>query len=102
MDNKKKKELEIFAAQIRLETFRELTTLGFGHVGGAMSIADVLAVLYGDAMRIDPNNKDWEERDYFALSKGHAGPAVYATLALKGFFPIEMLKTLNQNGTKLP
>ena len=102
MENKKKKELEIFAAQIRLETFKELATLGFGHVGGAMSIADVLAVLYGDVMNIDPNNKDWEERDYFSLSKGHAGPALYATLALKGFFPTEMLKTLNQNGTKLP
>ena len=102
MDNKKKKELEIFAAQIRLETFKELTTLGFGHVGGAMSIADVLAVLYGDVMKVDPNNKNWEQRDYFALSKGHAGPALYATLALKGFFPTEMLKTLNQNGTSLP
>ena len=102
VDNKKKKELEIFAAQIRLETFKELTTLGFGHVGGAMSIADVLAVLYGDVMKVDPNNKNWEQRDYFALSKGHAGPALYATLALKGFFPTEMLKTLNQNGTSLP
>ena len=102
MENKKKKELEIFAAQIRLETFKELTALGFGHVGGAMSIADVLAVLYGDVMKVDPNNRNWEERDYFALSKGHAGPALYATLALKGFFPTEMLKTLNQNGTKLP
>ncbi len=102
MDNKKKKELEIFAAQIRLETFKELATLGFGHIGGAMSIADALAVLYGDAMKVDPNNKNWEERDYFALSKGHAGPALYATLALKGFFPTEMLKTLNQNGTNLP
>lgn len=102
MDKKRVKELEIFAARIRLETFKELTTLGFGHVGGAMSIGDVLAVLYGEVMNVDPANKDWEERDYFALSKGHAGPALYATLALKGFFPMEMLKTLNQNGTKLP
>ncbi|MCI8996715.1 MAG: transketolase [Lachnospiraceae bacterium] len=102
MDDKRVKELEIFAAQIRLETFKELTTLGFGHVGGAMSIVDALAVLYGEAMNIDPQKKDWEERDYFSLSKGHAGPALYATLALKGYFPMEMLKTLNQNKTKLP
>ena len=102
MDKKKIKELEIFAARIRLETFREVTTLGFGHIGGAMSIADVLAVLYGEAMNIDASRKDWEERDYFSLSKGHAGPALYATLALKGFFPMEMLRTLNQPGTNLP
>ncbi len=102
MDKKRVKELEIFAARIRLETFKELACLGFGHVGGAMSIGDVLAVLYGEVMNVDPADKDWEERDYFALSKGHAGPALYATLALKGFFPMEMLKTLNQNGTKLP
>lgn len=102
MDAKKVKEMEIFAAQIRLETFNELTALGFGHVGGAMSIVDLLAVLYGGMMNIDPENKDMEDRDYLALSKGHAGPALYATLALKGFFPMEMLKTLNQNGTRLP
>ncbi len=102
MDAKKAKELEIFAARIRLETFREITTLGFGHIGGAMSIADVLAVLYGDKMKIDPSKPDLEERDYFSLSKGHAGPALYATLALKGYFPMEMLKTLNQPGTNLP
>lgn len=102
MDAKKIKELEVFAARIRLETFREITTLGFGHIGGAMSIADVLAVLYGDKMNIDPSNPKMEDRDYFSLSKGHAGPALYATLALKGYFPMEMLKTLNQPGTNLP
>ena len=94
-------DFEIFAAEIRLETFREMATLGFGHIGGAMSIADVLAVLYGGTMKIDPKRPDWEERDYFSLSKGHAGPAVYAALALKGFFPKDKLKTLNQSGTKL-
>ncbi len=102
MDAKRIKELEIFAARIRLETFREITTLGFGHIGGAMSIADVLAVLYGEKMHIDPSDPKMEDRDYFALSKGHAGPALYATLALKGYFPMEMLKTLNQPGTNLP
>jgi len=95
-------DFEILAAEIRLETFQEMATLGFGHIGGAMSIADVLAVLYGGAMKIDPKRPDWEERDYFSLSKGHAGPAVYAALALKGFFPKDKLRTLNQSGTMLP
>lgn len=95
-------KLEKFSAQIRVETLKELKELGFGHLGGSMSIIETLAVLYGEIMRIDPKNPDLEERDYFVLSKGHAGPALYATLALKGYFPLDMLKTLNQNGTKLP
>lgn len=95
-------DMEILAAQIRLETFKELATLGFGHIGGAMSIADVLAVLYGGIMRYDPKNPKWQDRDWLVLSKGHAGPALYAALALKGFFAIEELKTLNRCGTNLP
>ncbi|MCE5188367.1 MAG: transketolase [Eubacteriales bacterium] len=102
LDSKQETEFEILAAEIRLETFRELAELGFGHIGGAMSIADVLAVLYGGVMKIDPENPAWEDRDYFALSKGHAGPAVYAALALRGFFLKEQLKTLNKSGTMLP
>lgn len=96
------KSLEKFAAQIRLETLKEIKTLGFGHIGGSLSIVDLLAVLYGEVMNYDPKNPQWEDRDFFVSSKGHAGPAVYATLALKGFFPVEMLSTLNHNGTKLP
>lgn len=96
------KELKIFATQIRLETMKEFKTLGFGHVGGSMSIIDVLAVLYGDAMNIDPRNPRWEDRDWLVVSKGHAGPAVYASLALKGYFPMEELKTLNKPKTNLP
>ncbi len=80
----------------------ELANLGFGHIGGAMSIADTIAVLYGGVMNIDPSNPDWEDRDWLVCSKGHAGPTIYATLALKGYFPKEMLMTLNQGGTKLP
>jgi transketolase len=102
LDHKLEKDFEILAAEIRLETFRALAALGFGHVGGAMSIAEALAVLYGGEMRINPQRPDWEERDYFALSKGHAGAALYATLAIKGYFPKEELLTLNQNGTMLP
>ncbi len=95
-------EVREFARQIRIETLKMLTGLGFGHYGGSMSVVETLAVLYSDVMRIDPARPDWQERDYFVLSKGHAGPALYATLGLKGYFPQSDLKTLNQNGTKLP
>ena len=91
-----------FAAQIRLEALKELAHLGFGHVGGSMSIVETLAVLYGGVMRIDPENPRWKKRDWLVCSKGHAGPAIYATLALKGYFPKDMLMTLNQGGTNLP
>lgn len=95
-------ELERFAADIRMKTIRMFAEIGYGHIGGAMSIADVLAVLYGGVMSIDPQNPLWEERDRLVLSKGHSGPALYVALALKGYFPLSELKTLNQGGTKLP
>lgn len=94
--------LETFRDEIRLMTLKELHQLGFGHYGGSLSIVEVLAVLYGEVMKVNPRNPKWEERDYFILSKGHGGPALYATLSLKGFFPVEILYTLNQNGTTLP
>ncbi|MCU0054869.1 transketolase [Escherichia coli] len=96
------KELTQFARDIRIQTLKSLTHLGFGHYGGSMSVVETLAVLYGAVMKIDPAAPDWPERDYFILSKGHAGPALYSTLALKGYFPLEELSTLNQNGTRLP
>jgi len=98
----KVKELEIFATKIRIETVKAIGNLGFGHLGGAMSIVETLAVLYGEVMNIDPKNPSWEDRDWLVCSKGHAGPAVYAALALKGYFPVEELMTLNKPGTKLP
>lgn len=91
-----------FALQIRVECLRAFQSLGFGHIGGAMSIAELLAVLYGGVMNIDPARPDWQERDRFVMSKGHAGPALYTTLALKGYFPMEWLATINRNGTNLP
>ena len=96
------KELTQFARDIRIQTLKSLTHLGFCHYGGSMSVVETLAVLYGAVMKIDPAAPDWPERDYFILSKGHAGPALYSTLALKGYFPLEELSTLNQNGTRLP
>jgi Transketolase, N-terminal subunit len=95
-------ELKKLARDIRVATLKSLTELGFGHYGGSMSVVETLAVLYGDVMRIDPADPDWPQRDYFVLSKGHAGPALYSILAIKGYFPIEELSTLNQNGTRLP
>ena len=96
------KEVKKFAIEIRKETMKCIGTLGVGHIGGALSIVDVLAVLYGGVMNIDPSDPKKDDRDMLVCSKGHAGPAVYATLALKGYFPMEMLATLNKPGTRLP
>lgn len=95
-------EVTRLARDIRVATLKSLTQLGFGHYGGSMSVVETLAVLYGSVMKIDPADPDWPERDYFVLSKGHAGPALYSTLAIKGYFPVEELSTLNHNGTRLP
>lgn len=95
-------ERKKLAAKIRLEAVKSVGARGFGHIGGSLSVVDALAVLYGGVMKIDPQNPHWPERDKMVMSKGHAGPAVYATLAIKGYFPIEVLKTLNQPGTTLP
>lgn len=95
-------ELKIFAARIRIEILKQISAAGKGHVGGSMSAADVIAVLYGHAMRIDPENPTWEERDRFVMSKGHSGCALYAALMLRGYFPVEWAPSLNQLGTRLP
>ena len=97
-----KKEIEIFAQKIRVATIECIASRGFGHVGGSLSISDLLAVLYGEVMNVSPERKNDLNRDKLVCSKGHAGPAIYATLALKGFFPYEKLFTLNQPGTTLP
>lgn len=102
LNEKELTRVKAFAAQVRLETLKELAHLGFGHVGGAMSIVETLAVLYDSQMKYDPKNPRWDGRDWYIQSKGHAGPATYATLALKGFFPMDWLNTLNQGGTNLP
>ena len=98
------KELDFkkFATQIRIGVVEEMRARGFGHIGGSLSVCDVLSVLYEGVMRYDPKDPKWPERDKLVVSKGHAGPAVYATLALKGFFPYDMLASLNQPGTNLP
>lgn len=94
--------LDEMAIEIRKLTIESIGKLGIGHIGGSLSICDLLAVLYFDVMTVDANDPKKEDRDRFILSKGHGGPAVYATLALKGYFDKSLLDTLNQPNTKLP
>ena len=96
------RDILVLAAEIRIATLETLGAFGSGHIGGAMSICDTLAVLYSGQLRHNPEAPKWEERDRLVLSKGHAGPALYSALALRGFFPREQLKTLNEGGTSLP
>lgn len=102
MDKNKILETKIFASKARIEVLNMLASLGNGHVGGCLSVCDVLAVLYCDEMKYRAKEPSWSGRDYLVMSKGHCGPALYATLALKGFFPMDELYTLNRSGTRLP
>ncbi|MDD6679296.1 MAG: transketolase [Firmicutes bacterium] len=102
MEQRKKQELQALAVRIRMAAVDAIHSLGSGHLGGALSIADVLAVLYGEEMHINPADPKWPDRDKLVCSKGHAGPAVYGVLATKGYFPYEELRTLNRPGTRLP
>jgi transketolase len=102
MDAVEKKRLEDAAREIRKKTIDAIGYLGVGHIGGALSIVEVLAVLYFKEMNVDPVHPRMPDRDRLVLSKGHAGPALYSTLAQKGFFPESWLHTLNKGGTHLP
>lgn len=102
MERESVKKLCILSTKIREGIVLQLNTFGFGHLGGSMSAAELLACLYGGILKYDPKNPQWEERDRFVMSKGHCGPVLYSALALSGFFPYEELKTLNQPNTRLP
>lgn len=102
MDHTEVQALKALAVRIRLAALDAIHSIGSGHVGGALSMADVMAVLYGREMNIRVQDPKWPDRDKLVCSKGHAGPGVYGTLAVMGYFPYEELKTLNQNGTRLP
>ena len=97
-----KKEMDLLAIQIRKNILRTIASKGTGHVGGSLSIADTLAVLYGCVMNVDPSDPKKEDRDVIVISKGHSGPAMYAALAAKGYFEENVLDTLNKNNTILP
>lgn len=87
------------AKRIRVHALRMTNRGGSAHIGSVFSIADLLAVLYGSALNVDPSNPRWPERDRFILSKGHAGAGVYAALAERGFFAVSRLETYYQNGS---
>ncbi|TQI68384.1 transketolase [Clostridium sp. KNHs216] len=100
--NNKVQMLQAKADEIRKLTIQEIGELGVGHIGGCLSICEVLSALYFDIMKIDAENPKMEDRDRFVLSKGHGGPAVYAALALRGFLKKSELATLNRPNTHLP
>jgi len=102
LDEKTIKELTSKATEIRVLTLDALGYLGVGHLGGCMSLVDVLTLLYYRHMKIDPKDTRKRDRDQLVVSKGHAGPTLYSILADKGYFPIEKLHTLNKGGTDLP
>ena len=91
-----KRKLELEAARIRKTALETIHTAGSGHIGGSFSMADIMAVLYFKAMNIDPKDPDKADRDRLVLSKGHCSPVMYATLARRGFFPVEHLKTFRR------
>ncbi len=102
MEAEEQAYLEKKAREIRMMTIDEIGYLGVGHIGGSMSLVEILTVLYYKIMRIEPAEPKWEERDKVVISKGHSGPTLYAILADKGYFPKEWLHTLNVGGTRLP
>ncbi|MFV0363340.1 MAG: transketolase [Suipraeoptans sp.] len=102
MEKQEKEYLLKQCTRIRYLTIDEIAELGVGHAGGSMSMIDALVVLYYKHMNINPKQPQMEGRDRFVLSKAHSGPALYAILADKGYFPLEDLMTLNKPGTSLP
>jgi len=95
------RSLEATAREIRRDIVRMTQAAGSGHPGGSLSVADLLTALVFQELRIDPTRPEWVERDRLVLSKGHAAPALYAALALRGFLPREELMTLRQLGSRL-
>ncbi|MBC8536826.1 transketolase [Feifania hominis] len=96
MDAMENKRLQATAAKVRLGAVEAVYSAKSGHPGGSLSIADILTYLYFKEMNIDPKNPKWEDRDRFVLSKGHTSPAYYSTLAHRGFFDVELLKTFRK------
>ena len=94
-------ELEQMANEIRKDIVTAVHSAKSGHPGGSLSSADIFTYLYFEEMNVDPANPKWEDRDRFVLSKGHVAPGLYSTLAEKGYFPKEDLKTLRHTGSYL-
>ena len=101
MDEKQIVFLKNKANEIRIRAIDMIYKAQSGHPGGALSVADFMSACYFGFMHVDPENPRLPSRDRFVLSKGHACPAQYAALAMKGFFPLEELDTLRKEGSKL-
>ena len=101
MDAVIRKQLKIKACKARMGIIEGVFNAKSGHPGGSLSCADILTYLYFNHMNVDPQNPKDENRDRFVLSKGHAAPALYSVLALKGYFPVEELKTLRKSDSIL-
>jgi transketolase len=86
-------QVQTLARQIRVRVLLSIQRAGLGHIGGDFSVADILATLYGDVLRVDPMNPTWPERDRLILSKGHCAAALYSALAYRGFFAVTALET---------
>ena len=99
--DKKIKELELKANEIRQSIIEMLTEAGSGHTAGPLGMADIFTAFYFHILNHDPKNPDWEDRDRLILSNGHIVPVRYATMAHAGYFPVEELKTLRKFGTRL-
>ena len=102
LDAAGRRELERVALNIRRKILREIKAGHSGHMGGAMSIVEILSVLYFKIMQVDPQNPSWEARDRLVLSAGHKCLALYAALAEKGFFEVEILDTYGSLRSRLP
>ena len=101
MQPSRQKELRRIANEVRMGALSAVYSAGCGHPGGSLSIADILTYLYFEEMNVDPKNPAMPSRDRFVLSKGHCAPALYATLAHRGFFPVEELVTLRRFDSRL-
>ena len=96
MDSSEKKQLFLAANRVRQHIIEGTFNAKSGHPGGSLSATDVITYLYMKEMKVDPDNPKWEDRDRFVLSKGHAAPALYGALAVRGFFPEDEIKNLRK------
>ena len=97
-----REQLDALAGEFRYVVTDAICRSGVGHIGGVMSLVEIVITLYYRILKVKPEDPNWPERDRLVLSKGHAGPIIYTTLAYKGFFPKDWLTTINKNGTRLP
>ena len=101
MQEKDVKQLQIAATKVRIGIIEGVHSAKAGHPGGSLSAADLMTYLYLGRLNVDPNDPNFPDRDRVVLSKGHSAPALYAALAMRGFFPMEEMKTLRKIDSRL-